>query len=189
MVSELTFTRELFEEMEQLLAAENAASGKSFRTFAFSQVKMSIYLPGSDYDWRKIDPTDASTLIAQLNGSLPRLGLYADYKRLTPVTDYAYLYESSSSTIAYDGYLNRSRACYSMNITSFMQGLWNSYVKLRDATPAGQPVDLDRLDYRSIYLAPEAYSLFALPYSVLQGEAGDANNAPIRLEMTYNMIQ
>lgn len=188
-VSELTFTRELFEEMEQLLAAENAASGKSFRTFAFSQVKMSIYLPGSDYDWRKIDPTDASTLIAQLNGSLPRLGLYADYKRLTPVTDYAYLYESSSSTIAYDGYLNRSRACYSMNITSFMQGLWNSYVKLRDATPAGQPVDLDRLDYRSIYLAPEAYSLFALPYSVLQGEAGDANNAPIRLEMTYNMIQ
>ena len=51
------------------------------------------------------------------------------------------------------------------------------------------PIYLSELDYRSVYLAPEAYSLFALPYSVLQGEAGDGNNAPIRLEMTYNMIQ
>lgn len=189
-VSELTFTRELFEEMEQILAVENAASGKSFHTFAFSQVKMSVYLPGSDYDWRKIDPANASTLVAQLNGSLPRLGLYTDYKRLLPVADYAYAYENNGNTIAYGGELNRSRACYAMNITTFMQRLWNSYAELRDATPAGEPVDLSQLEYpRTVYLAPEAYSLFALPYSVFQGEAGDANNAPIRLEMTYNMIQ
>lgn len=188
-VSELTFTRELFEELEQILAVENAASGRDFRTFAFSQVRMSVYLPGSDYDWQKIDPSNAAPLIALMNGALPRLGLYADYKKLTPVTDYAYVYEQQGTTIAFDGKLNRSRACYSMNITSFMQGLWNSYAELRAKTPAGEQVDLSELDYRSVYLAPEAYSLFALPYSVLQGEAGDGNNAPIRLEMTYNMIQ
>lgn len=188
-VSELTFTRELFEELEQILAVENAASGKSFRTFAFSQVRMSIYLPGSDYDWQKIDPANAAPLVALMNGSLPRLGLYTDYKKLTPVADYAYAYEQQGTTLAYDGNLNRSRACYVMNITSYMQALWNRYVRLRDKTPEGEEVDLTELANRSVYLAPEAYSLFSLPYSVIQGEAGTENNAPVRLDMTYNMIQ
>ena len=43
----------------------------------------------------------------------------------------------------------------------------------------------------TIYLAPEAYSLYTFDYSFLQGANNDNEAelaAPIRLEFTYNMV-
>ncbi len=45
---------------------------------------------------------------------------------------------------------------------------------------------------RTIYLGPEAYSLYTLSYSFVQGANNDAEEeltAPIRFEFTYNMIR
>lgn len=192
-VSELTFTQEFFDDLEAQIEKENTASKKDFKTLAFSQVRMSIYLEGSDYDWRKIVP-GSTLLINWMNASQKRLGLYTNYKKLTPITDYAYVYENTySAELAYGGYINRSQACYVMDITGYMQGLWNNYVKIKSETPAGQAVDLTKLDNRTVYLAPEAYDLFTPQYSVAQGMAGTingkTNNAPIRFDLTYNMIK
>lgn len=191
-VSELTFTQEFFDDLEAQIESENSDNNKNFTTLAFSQVRMSIYFEGSDYDWRKILP--GSSLIEGMNASQKRLGLYTNYKRLIPIADYAYAYEKSYSTeLTYGGYINRSQACYVMDITGYMQGLWNSYIKLKSETPANQAVDLTKLDKRTIYLAPEAYDLFTPQYSVAQGMAGTingkTNNAPIRFDLTYNMIR
>lgn len=188
-ISELTFSKEFFDELNALLAKENETGRQDFTTLAFSQAKMSIYFWGSAYDWENLP--DIPHLVGQMNASQNRLGLYTDYKKLTPIADYAYVYEKSYSTeLPYGGYINRSRGCYVMDITGYMQGLWNSYIKEYAAAKAeNRAVDLSKVEHRSIYLGPEAYGLFTDAYSVTQGEAGGDNNASIRLDLTYNMIK
>ena len=131
-------------------------------------------------------------LIDEMDGAQQRLGLYTDYKKLTPITDYAYSYEDNY-TISYDGYINRSRGCYAMNITGYIQTLWNSYRDERDAAKReGRAIDLKNVENRVIYLGPEAYSAYAFDVSFLQGANNDAEGeltAPIRLEFTYNMVR
>ena len=53
---------------------------------------------------------------------------------------------------------------------------------------------MDKIENRSVYLGPEAYSLFTPSFGVLQGAATDEsdavqNNAPIRFDVAYNMIK
>lgn len=191
-VSEITFDNDFFEKLEDELAAENTKNDKEFKTLAFSQAKMSIYFPASVYNWEHI--TQIDKLFEQMDAAQNRLGLYTNYKKLTPITDYAYAYEKTYDTeLTYGGYINRSRGCYVMDITGYLQQLWNGYVKLRKETPEGQQVDLTKLENRTVYLAPEAYDLYAIPYTTAQGMAGDVNgttnDAPIRFDLTYNMIK
>lgn len=188
-ISELTFSEEFFGELNALLAKENETGRQDFTTLAFSQAKMSIYFWGSAYDWENLP--DIPHLVGQMNAAQNRLGLYTNYKKLTPITDYAYVYEKTYSTeLPYGGYINRSRGCYVMDITGYMQGLWNNYAKeYKAAKDEGRAVNLSKVENRSIYLGPEAYGLFTDAYSVAQGEAGGSNNASIRLDLTYNMIK
>ena len=201
-VTELTFSKLFFDALEEELAT---AQELGFRTLAFSQVRMSIYFPGSDYDWRKIDPTSYGNLIAGMTAAPSRLGLYTNYKKLTAISDYNYIYENSYSLeLAYGGYINRSRGCYTMDVTGYVQQLWNSYTEakrtLRDHDRAEKLTDdewqkiVDKIENRSVYLGPEAYSLFTPSFGVLQGAATDEsdavqNNAPIRFDVAYNMIK
>ena len=201
-VTELTFSKLFFDALEEELAT---AQELGFRTLAFSQVRMSIYFPGSDYDWRKIDPTSSGNLIAGMTAAPSRLGLYTNYKKLTAISDYNYIYENSYSLeLAYGGYINRSRGCYTMDVTGYVQQLWNSYTEakrtLRDHDRAEKLTDdewqkiVDKIENRSVYLGPEAYSLFTPSFGVLQGAATDEsdavqNNAPIRFDVAYNMIK
>lgn len=188
-VSELTFTENFFNALKGILDKENAESGRNFKTFAFSQAKLSIYFTGSGYDWENLP--DIPHLVDQMNAAQKRLGLYVDYKSLTAIPDYAYIYEQNYGLeLTYGGYINRSRGCYAMDITGYVQTLWNTYLEECDkAEREGRAVDFDNLELRTIYLAPEAYSLFSDAYSVLQGEEGGQNNAPIRIELFYNMIK
>lgn len=191
--TELSFTKAFFEELEGIL---NDPKNDGFNTLAFSQARISIYFPGSDYDWSKIDPSTAGKLIDAMIDAPNRLGLYTDYKRLAPIADYAYVYEQTySTTLAYGGYINRSRGSYVMDITGYMQGLWNSYEKEAKAAKAeDRAVDLSKVKNRSIYLAPDAYNLFTPAFAVLQGQTtGETtttlNNAPIRIDLAYNMLK
>lgn len=193
--TEITFTQRFFDELEDLIAG--AQDGQEYSTLAFSQVRMLIYFSGSDYDPSAIDPANPGRLIAEMDTAPQRIGLYTDYKKLTPVADYNYTAEKqyTSYTSAYDGYLKRSRGCYAMDITGHVQALWNSYLTERRAAEAeNRPVELANVKNRTIYAGPEAYSLYSSAYGVLQGmatEEGDPvqNNAPIRFEIAYNLIK
>ena len=199
-VTEMTFSPEFFAELEAEIAKGNA-DGKNFKTLAFSQVRMSIYFNDSDYEWEKIADGTAGDILRmtdQMNAYPARLGMYTNYKTLTPISDYAYVYEQnygSSVTLAYNGKINRSRGCYVMDITGYMQQLWNSYMGAKaDAGGEVANIDWDKVKNRSVYIGPEAYGLYTTSFGVLQGmptQAGTAepNNAPIRFSMAYNLIK
>ena len=199
-VTEKNFSPEFFAELEAEIAKGNA-DGKNFKTLAFSQVRMSIYFNDSDYEWEKIADGTAGDILRmtdQMNAYPARLGMYTNYKTLTPISDYAYIYEQnygSSVTLAYNGKINRSRGCYVMDITGYMQQLWNSYMEAKaDAGGEVANIDWDKVKNRSVYIGPEAYGLYTTSFGVLQGmptQAGTAepNNAPIRFSMAYNLIK
>lgn len=186
-VTEITFSKEFFEELQQIVDK----SDQGFKTLAFNQVRMSVYFPQSQYDWEKITPDHL--MIEQMNAAPKRLGLYTNYKRMTAITDYAYAYENAyGTTLAYGGYINRSRACYVMDITGYMQQLWRDYVKVAEAAGGPEKINWQTVEIanRKIYMAPEAYSLYTPSYTVLQGQMQDQlNNAPIRFDVTYTMIK
>ena len=197
----MTFTREFFETLDAEIEAENERNNKDFRTLAFSQVTMSLYFNDSEYDWENIGSGSGnlSRLVEQMSAAPERLGMYTNYKKLTPIADYYYTYEQQYETeLDYYGKINRSRGCYVMNITAYMQSLWNSYVEERDAAKAeGREIDMDNVKNRTVYLGPEAYSLYTNSFGEVQGmptsDSGGTlspeNNAPIRFTISYNMIK
>ena len=216
-ITEMTFTPGFFATLEEQIAEENAKDGKDFQTLAFSQARMSVYFTGSSYNWGDIDPNpgDGETgsplmsLIKEMDAAPSRLGLYTNYKSLTPISDYAYTYEQNySTTLAYGGYVNRSRGCYVINITGYLQQLWNNYIKAKTAAGAEYPdpedpdfdakyavwekaIDWDGIKYRTVYIGPEAYSVYTNSFGVLQGASTDEKSleCPIRFDLAYNLIK
>jgi len=184
-VTEIAFTQDFFDALEALCSEK---PGEETYSLGINQAKMMIYFPQSDYDWRNITQIDA--MAGQMDVSLSRLGLYTDYKRLSGISDYYYLYEQQYSTeLAYGGYINRSQGCYVMNITSYIQNLWNRYLKEKEAARnENRAVDLDNIVNRKIYLGPEASGTFSSDFTVLQGLNDGENNAPIKLELTYTKV-
>lgn len=197
-VTELRLTKEFFQSLEDAVRKANEADGTQFNTLAFNQACMSVYFTDSDYDWQQIASGNTARLIEQMNAAPNRLGLFSDFKRLAGIADYAYQYEQNySTTLAYGGYINRSRGCYTMDITGHIQKVWNNYLAARDAAGGIDAIDWDDPDAvtgRTIYLAPEAYGLYTTAFTVVQGMGGDApegepNRAPIRFELTYNLLK
>lgn len=188
-VTEMTFTPEFFAELENVIAEENEKEGKDFKTLAFSQAKMSVYFTESEYEWEEL--TFGPGLIAEMNAFPSRLGLYTNFKTLTPISDYAYSYEQNyNTTLSYGGYINRSRGCYVMDITGYMQQLWNSYIKAKEAAGGViDNIDWTKVTNRTVYIGPEAYSLYSSSFGVLQGMTDPVNKAPIRFDLAYNLIK
>ncbi len=178
-MTELTFTDEF------LLSLIDISSGdKDYVSAAINQAVLRFYLEGSDYDYNKIDPLPMTD---KMNESISRLGMYTNYKNLTPIVDYLYTQESDEA-LYYDGYLNRSRAMYEMNISSHVQKLINELLTLEPE--ADGSIDLSKLEYpRKIYLAPSAYDRFTFNRSVIQGSNTEINPASISLELTYTLVK
>jgi len=190
-VTEITFMQEFFDALNEAIEKADAEDGQNYSTLAFSQARMLIYFADSDYDWTKVMTANPEKLIAEMNSTPQRIGLYTSYRKLTPIVDYNYSYEKQyESSLAYGGRINRSRGCYTMDITGYVQTLWNDYVKERDAAKAeGRAVNLDHVKNRTIYAAPEAYDLFTPSFGILQGMPGGTNNAPIKFEIMYSLIK
>ena len=182
-VTELRFTDEMLQSLADLSLAEDC------NAVSVNQATLSIYVEHADYDYTKLDP---SVITPVLNGAQTRLGMYTDYKNLSPVADYMYANESTY-TIPYGGYLNRSLACYTMDISNFIQSL--ALASADNLAQDGRTVDFDKIDekYRRIYLAPEAYGLFGFDRVAViggDGEVGGARNAaPVKLDMTYTVFK
>jgi hypothetical protein len=116
-VTEVEFTDDFIQDL-----ADVVLSAGDKAVVSVNQAMMSVYLDGSDYDFYNVTPSIKPTLDA----SMPRMGFYTDYNNLIAITDYVYTAESSSAVLDYDGYLNRSLACYKMNISLFIQSLMNA---------------------------------------------------------------
>lgn len=177
--TELKFTDDMLYSLREISSGD-----KSYVSAAVNQAVLKIYIEGAEYDYTTIDPI---AMAEKLNGSMQRLGLYSDYKTLTPIPDYLYSQESSG-VLYYNGYMNRSQACYEMNISSYMQGLINEVLGLEE--DANGKVDFDSMTVpRTIYLAPEAYNRFSFCRSIVQGSDSAANPASIQLELTYTLVK
>ena len=204
-ITEMSFTPEFFAKLEEVIAQENAKDGKNFRTLAFSQARMSIYFSESSYNWGDLDPnpsTDGGAspllpLIEEMNAAPNRLGLYTNYKSLSPVSDYAYSYEQNySTTLAYGGYINRSRGCYVMDITGHVQSMWNYYQEAVKELGENAPWEeiAERIKTRTMYMGPEAYGLYTQNYSVMQGMTPSdgsltKEDAPIKIDIAYTLVK
>lgn len=156
---------------------------------AINQALLSIYVDGvTDGGWEQGFP---QKVIDRFDASISRLGLYTDYKRLTPVADYAYTYEQQYDvTLPYGGYLNRSLGCYVLDISGHIQRLWRAYQEapVDPATGQRQYTDAQKR-LMKLYLAPAAGDLFTFNRVALQGGIRVGENAPIHMELTYTLIK
>ena len=153
---ELTLTDEFLSVLGELQAEQE---DEGYRTVAINQALLSIYVDGvTDGGWEQ---GFSQKVIERFDASISRLGLYTDFKTLTPVSDYAYDYEQQYEvTLPYGGYLNRSLGCYTLNISSHIQRLWRADRSRngRAAVHRGPEADDDALSgaggHRSVHLQP-----------------------------------
>ena len=177
--TELTFSDEFLNSLREIHGGNT-----DYVSAAINQAALKIYIDGADYDYANIDPIPMSE---KLNVSLSRLGIYTDYKTLSPIPDYLYTQESSG-VLYYNGYMNRSLACYEMNISSYMQALTNEVLNLE--AEADGTLDYSKMDVpRTIYLAPGAYDRFSFNRSIIQGCDEKSSPATIQLELTYTLVK
>jgi hypothetical protein len=178
--TELYFTDEFLLQIQK--AYQNEVDGKKYRAIGVNQCRLYIYMKSASYVWAD-NMSNATTLTPLMDKYIPRLGSYVGYSKLNCIADYDPVYETQSgSDLAYGGYLNRSRGCYEMDITGFMQRLYNyvnSLEKIEDYDETVTP--------RTIYLGPEAISPYTFKHTELQGSS--STKAPIHLEMTYTMVK
>ena len=170
--------------LNELVALEQTEQGEYSR-MGINQCLLTIYVKGADYDW-SVTQSRAEELTPMLNNSFTRLGTYLNYNTLSPIIDYDYVYESTYNTdIIYNGYLDRSRGCYILNITAHMQKLFNS-IRQEDGT-----YDVSKVDekMRCLYIGAEATSPYALTESMLQGEDSGSNAAPLQIDLTYTLVK
>lgn len=179
---------EFTDEFIQSLADIVTQAGKT-ATVSVNQAVISIYMENSLYDYTELD---IATLTPMMNDAMARMGMYIDYVSRTPIADYQYSVESSSIQLSYDGYLNRSLACYKMNISNYIQALM--LTAANNVDEAGK-VNLELfatgesegeyVQRRRFYVAPEASSMYTMKRQPLYGMGG---NAPIKLELTYTIV-
>ena len=180
--TEIYFTDEFLAELKRASYLDPENTDTKYRAVGINQCRLYVYLKGADYNWDE-NINNAHLLTPLMNNSITRLGSYIGYSKLNCMADYDPEYETTYSTeLSYGGYLNRSRGCYEMDITGFMQRLYNyvnSLEKIEDYDETVTP--------RAIYLGPEAISPYTFKHTELQGST--SNRAPIHLEMTYTMVK
>ena len=189
-VTEVMFSDEFIQSLADVALSRPDA------VVSVNKAALSVYLDGSDYDYMVIDPMLMTPI---MEAAMGRLGLYTDYDNQIAITDYLYTQESSSVQLAYDGYLNRSLACYTMDMSTCVQSLMLAAAD--NLLEDGVSVDLEKfspdntsdeslVDLRRFYIGPAADAMFGFNREAVYG--GDngigTNPAPITLDITYTIV-
>ena len=190
-VTEVWFTDEFIQSLADIALSEKDAS------ISINQARLSIYLEGSDYE-QMFDPLGIAEI---MNKAMMRAGLYAEYDSFMGIADYAYSAESSH-TLEYDGYLNRSFAAYTMDISTHIQSLMlaaqqnvdeNGKVKFEKFEEDYEPESESLVSYRRFYIGPDASARFGFNRQAVYGTDGEVggvtNPAPITLDLTYTIVR
>ena len=183
--TEIYFTDDFLNE---LIALETTNSDVYSR-LGINQCLLTIYVAGADYDW-SVTQSRAEELTPLLDKSFTRLGSYLNYNTLMPIIDYDYVYENTYDTeVIYNGYIDRSRGCYTLNVTAHMQKIFNS-MRQEDGT-----YDVTKAEegLRSVVIGVEAGTPYSFKECVLQGmtsdERGNSVSAPIQIDLTYTLVK
>jgi len=110
-----------------------------------------------------------------LDQACVRLGSYANYSSLTPISDYEYTDEMDAYnpiTLPYGGYLNRTHNNYSFNITRFVQTFVNA----------------PEVKSYTYMLAPSFGELYGQTGVVLDMEPTEENPTPLTVTVTYTLM-
>lgn len=189
-VTEVMFSDEFIQSLADVALSRPDA------VVSVNKAALSVYLDGSDYDYMVIDPMLMTPI---MEAAMGRLGLYTDYDNRIAITDYLYTQESNSVQLAYDGYLNRSLACYTMDMSTYVQSLMLAAAD--NLLEDGVSVDLEKfspdntsdeslVDLRRFYIGPAADAMFGFNREAVYG--GDngigTNPAPITLDITYTIV-
>ncbi len=170
--------------LTELIALETVESN-NYSRMGINQCLLTLYVAGASYDWN-VTQSRAEELTPMLNSSFTRFGTYTNYATLSPVIDYDYVYESQYDTEGiYNGYLDRSRGCYVLNITAHIQRLFNSMRTEEGGYDVGKADE----KLRTMYVGAEATSPYALTESLFQGQDDGDNEAPIQIDLTYTLIK
>ena len=183
MITELTFTKEFLYSLYDMV--KNDSGEVTHESAALNQAALRIYIEEAEYDYTLLNPI---TWADKLNHSMSRLGLYLNYKTLTPIPDYMYSVESSGGSLAYNGYVNRSLACYEMNVTSYLQQIINNIIKMAPAS--SEEIDFEEMNIPPrFYVGPAMGSIFTFNRSAIQGADKEFNPAAIELEVVYTLVK
>ena len=105
-----------------------------------------------------------------------QMGLYTDYSSFLPVSDYLYTLEVSETnpiTLAYGGYVNRSRNSYTMDITRMVQTI----------------ADISAQDYM-IDVGPSFFESYNPMHRVILNTSTDPSAPlPLRVSVTYTLVR
>ena len=191
-VTEVMFSDELIQSLADIVLSHDDA------TVSVNQALLTIYVEGSDYNY---DNVNSVVITPALDAAMHRVGLYTDYAHVGAIADYAYTKETNT-TLSYDGYLNRSLACYTMDISTYIQSLMltaaknlledGKSVNLAKFSEGYEPADESLVSLRRFYVGPEAYGYFGFNRQrIIGGDGvvgGVSNNAPITLDITYTIV-
>ena len=190
-VTEVWFTDEFIQSLADIALSEKDA------VVSINQARLSVYLEGSDYE-QVFDPLGIAEI---MNKAMNRAGLYTNYGSFIGITDYAYSVESSYG-LEYDGYLNRSLAAYSMDISTHIQSLMmaaqesvdeSGKVKFEKFEEGYEPASESLVSYRRFYIGPDASARFGFNRQAVYGTDGEVdgktNPAPITLDLTYTIVR
>ena len=187
-VTEVWFSDEFIQSLADIALSEKDA------VVSVNQARLKVYLEGSDYDPLNINPVNMGEA---MNYVMERMGLYTSYgSSFVGITDYAYTFESSNS-LDYDGYLNRSLAAYTMDISTYIQSLMaaaqenvdeEGNVKFEKFQEDYTPEEESLVGYRRMYLGPEAAARFGFKRQTIYGTESEGA-APITLDLTYTIVR
>ncbi|MBR3677810.1 MAG: DUF4270 family protein [Alistipes sp.] len=186
-VAELTFTDEMLDQLRSLLLNE---SGK-FSKMGINQCLMTLYLDKASYDW-SVTQGNYVELTPLLDKAFDRVGTYLYYHTLSPIVDYDYVNEEKYSTeLTYGGYIDRSRGCYILNITGYIQRLFRYINETARQEDGSYKFDRNDPNYapRTIYIGAKATDLFDFSTVSIQGMDDGTNKAPIQIDLTYTLIK
>lgn len=191
--TEIYFTDSFLNELFSLNTYEDAEYSK----MGINQCLMSVYVVGASYVWSETQG-NAGELAGLYDIAFTRFGTYTRAKngRMVPITDYNYQTEEQyGNSAVYNGYLDRSRGCYNINVTAHIQQLYNYAKRVRyqqEDGSYGYAFNTEDNDYvcRTIYIGAEATNLYSFAQSTVQGMAnGDDKAAPIQIDLTYTLIK
>ncbi len=162
--------------VELLAELGDEAKNGGYSTVSINQA--SIYFP---LTFDVSNPAERPAAIPFLDAAPQRLGMYTNFASLTGIPDYDPEYEQSLSQygedykLPYGGELNRSRGCYTMDITAYIQRMWSEYQRAED--------DLSKVQFRSIFVAPAATDMFTFGQVALRGDEA------IQVVLTYTLMR
>ena len=152
---------------------------------------MTLYLDKASYDW-SVTQGNYVELTPLLDKAFDRVGTYLYYHTLSPIVDYDYVNEEKYSTeLTYGGYIDRSRGCYILNITGYIQRLFRYINETARQEDGSYKFDRNDPNYapRTIYIGAKATDLFDFSTVSIQGMDDGTNKAPIQIDLTYTLIK